>query len=681
MPGMIAVDIGGTFTDVVAVVDGDVFTAKLPTDYEHMERPVLEGAERMGIAGASVLNHASTAGLNAVITRNLPKTGFLTTFGHRDLLDMGRARRPPEGLTDPSWRRSFGDVTAPLVPRYLRRGVIERVLSDGSVLVPLDREQALREIEVLGRCGVEGVAICLLHSYANPEHELQLQSLVADALGDIPCSVSSVVSPLIKEYPRASTTLIELLMQLILRDYHRALKDGLEASGFSEALNFADCAATLVPADRALEQAHRLIFSGPAGGTVASAHFSANTGNANLICCDVGGTSTDISIVKDGAPLLSTSFEVEPDLIINALNNEIHTLGAGGGSIVQIGTAGEMRVGPASAGSWPGPACYGRGGEEPTLTDACLLLGFLDSASPLGGTIELDATRSHEAFSQLPTEIPQEDRARYAFQLALDHIAEGILDVTIRNGVDPRFFTIVAYGAAGPMLVPNVLSRVKARRVMVPPHPGLFSALGLLSTDLVFTESRSKYLLLEPTSEVADELHAIFAELEKRVRGDATSGHESVIRRTFDGHFDGQSWDTPFVSVPEGPIDAESIEKMVSAFRTGYAHRWGNSFDGLDVVAVTYRVQLVVPSEKVAYPETDVGEGDSSTPTPIRATSMPYYGPSELVAEYRRSGLRRGHRISGPALIREDNATIHVPLGCTATVGRHGEVVIELCEQ
>src|SRR5918995_2897126 len=260
---MLGVDVGGTFTDVVGVEDGRITVAKVPTDPHHTEQSVLEGARSVGAEGQDLFNHASTVGLNAVITRNLPKIAFLTTLGHRDILDMGRTWRPLEALTDPNWRRPFGDARNPLIPRYLRRGVKERILVDGNVLIPIDEEQVREQLEVLRKCEVRGVAICLINSCVNNAHEVRLRELVQEVLGDVPCSISSDVSPLAKEYARASTTVIDVFMKIIYSTYADRLGAGLRELGFEGDVNFADCAAMLMASDFAMSQPFRLVFSGP----------------------------------------------------------------------------------------------------------------------------------------------------------------------------------------------------------------------------------------------------------------------------------------------------------------------------------------------------------------------------------------------------------------------------------
>lgn len=672
---MIAVDVGGTFTDVVSLQDGVVRTAKVSTNVADVHEPVLAGAAELGAAGSLVFNHASTHGLNAVITRRLPKIGFLTTEGHRDILDMGRVWRPAHAIMDPRWRRSFGDAARPLVPRYLRRGIRERITADGGVLFELDEAQARSELEVLRRCGVTGVAVCLLNAYVNRRHEERLRELVQEVLDDVPCSISSEVSPLAKEYARASTTVVDTFMKIIYSDYTGRLQKGLADLGFTGRLNFADCAATLVPAERAMEQPFRIVFSGPAAGTVACAHFGAMIDEPNLLCADVGGTSCDISVVTDGAPFVETTFELEHDLVVNALANDISSIGAGGGSIVSIGPSGEIEVGPASAGADPGPACYGRGGSQPTTTDTCLMIGIIDPESFAGGKVALDLDASRRAFESLDTDFDLGRRVRYAYEMGVNNIAQGVLNVAIKNGVDPRDYTLVAYGAAGPMLLPAVLDTVQCKQVLVPPHPGLFSALGLLSTDQVFTADRSLYTVLGP--DAAPAIDEIYQALETRLWERLDPGAQVSLHRSFDARLVGQSWETPFVPAPGGTIDADAIGTMIGAFHETYETRSGNRFDTVPVEGVTFRVRAVVDTPKVSYPELpERAAGSPLIPTKVIALRHLGDGADQEAAVYDREALRAGDEISGPAVVVESLSTTHVVAGQRMTVGRHGELLI-----
>ncbi len=671
---MIGVDVGGTFTDVVAVRDGVIETTKVPTDLLDTAQSVLKGARELRVGEADVFNHASTAGLNALLTRRIPKVGLLCTSGHRDILDIGQNWRPADAVTDPRWRRSFGDAMAPLVPRYLRRGVDERIAADGGVLIELDEDQARRQIGVLGRCGVAGVAICLINAYVTGEHEERLAELVRELLGDeLPISISSQVSPLAREYQRTSTTVIDAIMSITYGDYSRRLDAGLKDLGFDGQWNYADCAAMLAPVETAMARPSRVIFSGPAAGTSASAHFGSIIGDSDLLCVDVGGTSTDVSVVVGGRPIVNNTVELEHDMLVSTLSNEITSVGAGGGSVVWVGPSGEIQVGPRSAGADPGPASYDRGGTEPTITDACLLVGILDEERFLGGEGQLVRALAQEAFERLETPLSLTERVFNAFHIGLNNIAEGIVDIVIRNGIDPREFSLVAYGAAGPMLLPSLMGLIGAKRVIVPPHPGLFSALGLLSADMVFMESRSRYLSLTP--DTAQEIGEIYEQLKRDVVAQV-GGQEAVLKRSFDARMAGQAYETPFIDAPDGSVDEAAIATMVKTFHDVYEQRSGNRFELVPLQGVTFRVQATVPTDKAAFRELQGREGGALQPA--REVEIQHLAAEPYqCAEYERDELRSGDRFAGPAIVREALSTTFIPPGQTLEVGIHGELIIK----
>jgi len=676
MTRMVGVDVGGTFTDVIAFQNGTIKLAKVPTKAEEVHGAVLAGAAEVGVEGATVFNHASTHGLNAVITRSLPKVAFLTTAGHRDLLDFGRIWRPADAITNPHWRRPFGDVTAPLIPRYLRRGITERLRASGEVHFPLDEAQARAELALLKRCNPDGVAICLLHAYANNSHETRLRELAQDVLGpSIVCSISSDVSPLAREYPRASTTVIDVFMKLINEDYTSRLVDGLAALGFEGQLNFADSAATLVPAKQAMERPHRIVFAGPAAGASSSAYFGPMVGESNLVCADVGGTSCDISIITNSEPYRNTSFEIEHDLIVNSLATDIVSIGAGGGSVVSVDPTGDIRVGPESAGGSPGPACYPDGGSQATVTDLALLIGILDPGRFLSGEMLLDHAAALRSFQELKSVATVSEKIRSAWQITLNNIADGIVNVAISHGVDIRDYALMAYGAAGPMLIPAALEFVPAKRVVVPPHPGFFSAAGLLSADLVFSDSRSSYTLL--TEESIDGVAEVFQTMEDDLMQHVPDEYRSFpINRTFDGRLVGQSWDTPSVPVSGGAVNGSTIAAMVEAFHDAYQERSGNRFEAFGVEAVTFRIQLVVPQVRPDYGE--VEERPSGAPAPFAIGALKYIEETEVSCpEFLREALLAGDRIAGPAIVREPSSTTFVPTGRSLSVGTKGHLVIE----
>ncbi len=671
---MMAVDVGGTFTDVVAVKNGKIYTAKVSTNLQQVEESVVEGAAELGVGDSPVFNHASTHGLNAIITRSLPKIGFVTTAGHRDIPDIGRTWRPVSALTDPSWRRTFGDAARPLVPRYLRRGVVERLKADGQIFTALDEDQARAQLRVLKRCNVEGVAICLLHAYTNDVHELRLRELVRQELGDIPCSVSSEISPLAKEYARASTTLVDVFMKIIYADYTQRLDLGLRELGFTGQLNFADCTANLIPAKEAMEAPFRVVFAGPAAGTVGSAHFGAMIDELNLLCADVGGTSCDISLVSNGKPFVNTTFELEHDLIVNALSNDISSIGAGGGSIVAITPSGDIKVGPESAGAAPGPACYGRGGTQPTMTDICLLAGLLDPDGFAGGKMKLDVKLSRKAFENLDTPLAFANRVRYAYDIGLNNIAEGIFNIAIKQGIDPRDYSLMAFGAAGPLVLPALADLVHVKSVIVPPHPGLFSALGLLSADQAYAISQSAYQVLTPDS--VDTIARMYRAMEIKLRQRLGPHQDVEIIRAFDGQLVGQTWETPFVPVPPGDITAMSIKQMIVNFHDAYEARNGNRFEAIPVQGVTYRLRAVVKTDKVTYPT--LPQRDGAPLRSIGTSVLRFVADAEELAQiYQREDLRAGDEIKGPAIVREALSTTYITQHQIGRVGRYGEITIQ----
>jgi len=359
--------------------------------------------------------------------------------------------------------------------------------------------------------------------------------------------------------------------------------------------------------------------------------------------------------------------------VVNATSINIVTLGAGGGSIIATTREGDIRTGPDSAGADPGPACYGAGGTSPTVTDAALLIGILSPDGFLGGRKRLHPDLALDAFAALDTGLPVAERVRIGWAMAINNIAEGLRNISIGRGIDPRDFSLVACGAAGPMLLPAVLDQFPIRRVIVPPYPGLFSALGLVSTDRVYTDHSSEYLTLGP--DLADRLEQRFAQMEQRLLAKLGSAGEGArIVRTFDARYLGQGWETPMIPVPDGPITAQSVDGMIGNFRSTYARMNGNSFDHVPVEAVTYRVQLVQPAARITYPR-----ATASAAAPVsRPVLLHYLRDEPLPAlEYRREELGAGSQVPGPAVIREEMSTTFVPAGYRATVGAHSEIVIE----
>ncbi|WP_371820952.1 hydantoinase/oxoprolinase family protein [Tsukamurella sp. PLM1] len=401
-------------------------------------------------------------------------------------------------------------------------------------------------------------------------------------------------------------------------------------------------------------------------------------GENDLLCADVGGTSCDISVVTAGEPFVNTSFELEHDLVVNALANDISSIGAGGGSIVHIGADGEIQVGPDSARAEPGPACFDRGGTQPTTTDTCLMIGILDPDGFAGGEVAIDRDLAQRAFESLDTSFTLPERVRYAYEMAVNNMAEGLFNVAIKNGVDPRDYSLVAFGAAGPMLLPAVLDAVQCKEAIIPPSPGLFSALGLLSADQVFTVNRSAYLMLDGAN--AERIDAIFTDMERELR-EQISDADAQVHRSMDAHLVGQSWETPFVPVPDGTVDADAVAAMVTSFHDTYQARSGNRFEAMPVEGVTFRVRAVLATDKIEYPKLAARGDEPLTPTGTR--TLRYLGDisdggegAQTAQVYDRESLRFGDVLPGPAIVNEGLSTTHIGAGQTATVGEYGQIVI-----
>jgi N-methylhydantoinase A len=355
------------------------------------------------------------------------------------------------------------------------------------------------------------------------------------------------------------------------------------------------------------------------------------------------------------------------------LSNDISSIGAGGGSIVAITPSGDIKVGPESAGALPGPACYGRGGMQPTMTDINLLAGILDPDGFAGGKMKLDVALARRAFEQLDTPLPFASRVRYAYDIGLNNIAEGIFNIAIKQGIDPRDYALMAFGAAGPLVLPALADLVHVKSVIVPPHPGLFSALGLLSADQVYALSQSAYRVLTPAA--APAIADMYAAMERKLRERLGSHGDVEILRAFDGQLVGQTWETPFVPVPSGPITADTIALMIQGFHDAYEARNGNRFEAIPVQGVTYRLRAVVRTDKVEYPELPARNG-----TPLRAVGtsvLRFVDDAEPIAQiYRREDLRAGDEVRGPAIVREPLSTTYITRNQAGRVGRLGEIHI-----
>ena len=492
----IGIDVGGTFTDLVAVDDdGRSTLAKVESTPEDPSIGVMAGLERLAeilqlprdrlLAGTERIVHGTTVATNALLEHKGAKVGLLTTAGHRDVIEMR------EGLKDDRYNLRMPPPEQ-LVPRALRLGVKERMRADGRIETPLDRDSLDAAIAELKRAGVEAVAVCYLHAWHDPRHERETATALADAMPDAYVSLSSDVFPQIKEFDRVSTTVVNAYVGPALSRYLRRLEQRLIEAGYSGPILIIQSHGGVAPIAEAARLAAGGVLSGPAGGVAGSRYATELLGSDNLIPFDMGGTSTDICLIVEGEPALVSGRGIGGHrLALNSL--DIVSLGAGGGSIGRVDAGGILHVGPESAGAVPGPACYGRGGREATVTDANLVLGYLDPAHFLGGASTLDAAAAEQALDRLAAAL-KVDRiaaAEGVHRVVNTNMAEGIRLVSVRRGVDPRRFALLSFGGAAGLHVTDVARQLDLTRVIVPRVAAVLSAWGMLATDLRFEVSRT----------------------------------------------------------------------------------------------------------------------------------------------------------------------------------------------
>lgn len=588
----IGIDIGGTFTDVVLILeDGAAHVAKGLSTPEAFERGILNVlsklAEDVGFdAGrCTALVHGTTVATNAIIERNGARTGLITTKGFRDVLELRRIRIPK--LYDLSWEKP-----PPLVPRYLRSEVRERMDHRGDAITSLDRDSVRAAIEHLRGNGVESVAVVLLNSYANGEHERQVREIIRRSWTDVEVTVSSDVLPEMREYERTSTTVINAYIMPVVRKYAATLIDRLQGLGFRAPLLMMQSNGGAMTAEVACEMPIHIIESGPAAGVIASLRLARDLGIGSAITLDIGGTTAKASLIENGAAAYSKEYEIGAEFTrsgrlakgggypLRAPTLDIAEIGAGGGSIVWIDSGGALQVGPKSAGAKPGPVCYGQGGTEPTLADACLLLGYLDPAGLAGGALPLDREAAHRALAEKvaePLGLDVTELAEGVLRIAVSNMTRAIRSVSTERGKDPRDFRLIAFGGNGGMFAARIAHELDIPGIVIPPAAGTFSAFGLLYSDLEHHYTRT---LLGRVEEIdPDEAETKWARLEEEARSVLERegfGRDRVrLRRMGELRYYSQSHELQ-VPWPAGPTTVESLEVLGSSFEDAHQRIYGH---------------------------------------------------------------------------------------------------------
>jgi N-methylhydantoinase A len=647
------VDVGGTFTDLVAVVDGGrVVTAKVPST-EDQSQAVMTALEAAGIRPEEVQTfaHGTTVATNALLERKGARSALVTTEGFRDILEIGRQNRP--SLYDLN-----ADRPAALVPRDLRFTVAERMGPDG-VVSQLDDASVEAALSSLASAGVEAVAVCLMFSYLHPEHEARLGAAVRDSMPQAHVSLSSEVLPEMREYERFSTTAADAYLGPKLGSYLRRLVDRCSERGVPAPLVMQSSGGA-VAAESAARRAAAFLLSGPAAGVVGAAEVARVAGVSNVLSFDMGGTSTDVAPVVDGEPGTTTEATVA-GVPIKLPMADVHTVGAGGGSIAWVDDGGALRVGPQSAGADPGPASYGRGGKEPTVTDANLLLGYLRDGARLGGDIALDRCAAHEAVMDLAVALAMDpvEVARGIIDVANAEMVRALRVISVARGLDPRDFALVAFGGAGPLHACALAEELGIEAVLVPRASGVLSALGLAIADV-----RRDYVspLLSELSELSgDELEAAFVGMEQSARAELD---DPSLRRRADLRYRGQSF--------ELTINAGRLEELLVGFHDAHARRYGYRMGDNEIELVNVRLVATVAAPAFELTSGEPAADAATTTRPAR------FGDDWIeTSVLAREGMAPGDEVIGPAVVELAESTALIRPGWGGHVDDRGTLVLE----
>jgi N-methylhydantoinase A len=655
---LLGVDVGGTFTDAALVAGDRLFTGKVPTTPADQSQGVLsavaEVLDRAGMEAADVerFAHGMTVGTNALLTEGGARTALVTTEGFEDVIEIARQNRP-------DLYRLCQGRPAPLVPPDRRFGVRER-LSPHGVVHPLDEESLDGVVEALGAAGVEAVAVSLLHSYRDARHERFVAEAVAHALPSVHVSASHDVLAVFREYERTSTAVIDAYLSPLMSRYLDRLADAATTMGLP-APEIMQSSGGLMSATAAARHAAWTVLSGPAGGVVGAAHLGLLAGDRNLLSFDMGGTSCDVAVVDDGRVRLTAERSIAGRALQLPMV-DVHTVGAGGGSIGWVDAGGALRVGPQSAGADPGPACYGLGGTEATVTDANLLLGYLADGATLAGGITLDALAARRAVGSLAERagLGVDEAAAGIVRVADAEMLRALRVVTVERGVDPREHALVAFGGAGPMHAARIADELGVQRVLCPRAAGVLSALGLVVSDRRRDVGRS--VLLSGSDLTAERIATETADL---VRAALAELPEGQVECSYDLRYRGQAFELA-VTASERPDVAALRER----FESEHEQRYGYADPEAELELVTVRVAAISPG---ARPRPSAGAGGRVT----RGSRPARFGGEQVDAAVVRGELAPGDEVEGPAVCELPEATVVVPPDWRGEVRPEGTLVLE----
>jgi N-methylhydantoinase A len=681
----IGIDVGGTFTDATLIdgATGRLHSAKAFTTPSDRSQGVIDAIRAVlatsGVSPAQVSEvvHGSTTGTNALIERTGARTGLLVTAGFRDVLEIGRVMRPMEGVYDMSI-----DRPPPLVPRRLCLEARERIGPRGEVLVPLDDVSVEQACAEFARYGVEAVAVCFLFAFLNPEHERRAGVILTGRLPGIAISLSHEISPEYREYERASTTVMNGYLSPVMNAYLDRLKPRIDEVVPNAKLFIIQANGGATTIDNARRRAVATVNSGPAGGVVAAAWYGRAHARDRVVSVDMGGTSFDIGLVEHGASQVTTegSFQGLP---VKLPIIDLHIIGAGGGSIAWIDAGGALNVGPRSAGAEPGPACYGRGGQHATVTDANLVLGRLDPVLFHGGRTALDVTAARTAVGRIaePLKLSLEEAALGIIKVVNANMVKGIATVTVQRGIDVREFALLSFGGAGGVHAIDLAEALEMAEVVIPPLPGVFSAVGLLAADVRHDFVSALGGVVRSATDPA-RLEQLFREMEdgatRELATEGFSGDAVRLVRSADLKVVGQTYELT-VSLPQaGPVTAAGIAGLVDAFGRLYRERYAFFFEGEPIELVNLRLAAFGANAPINLATFEAHPGD---PDAARIGRRPVYFNQAGYLEadvLDRGRLRPGMIVRGPAVVEEPTSVTLIPPGRTATVASDLGLFIKL---
>ena len=687
-PYRLGVDVGGTHTDLVLLdaASGDILIEKVPSTPANPADAVLDGLARFvarGIAPETIgfFAHGTTITTNALLEMRGARVGMLITAGYRAIQEVQSQARDGNPFD------YFFKRPEPIAPQSLTREIGGRIDHQGNALLPLDEDAVRDAARALREAGVESVAVCYLFSFMNPAHEAETERVLREEFPEATISLSSVVLPRLREWPRMSTTLINAYLEPVLVRYIRDLSDGLDSAELRTPQRFLmQSNGGVMPFAAAIgggKTVHTML-SGPAAGARASAWLAPDDARKGLVTLDMGGTSCDIAFIEGGAPLEVTESEIgRRPIAVPTL--DLTTISAGGGSIAWIDGGGLLAVGPRSAGSDPGPACYGKGGADPTVTDADIVCGYLNPGHLLGGGQPLDFDAALDAIeTKVARPLCMESReAAQGIRRIVDmRMADEVRVVAAKRGVDPHDFTLLPFGGAGAVHAASVAEELGMRRILVPARPGAFSALGLLCSDVVHDYVRSE---LRPLLHVSPaHAESVFAELEARAAGElAAEGLDPAAARhlrELDLRYVGQGYELRVAldGLGEGGLDDAAMAEARSRFDARHARIHGHAASEKDVEIVSYRFRVAVAVPKYRPVAEPVGEAalPQAAIAGRRDVHFDARGPTETVL-MERSALAPGMRFPGPAIVEQFDATTVVPAGWTVTVDGYRNLVLE----